>query len=228
MSQHPSRDEHDEHDGQAGHEQAGPSGRDEPDAQPAEPSPRQQANVRDMAFAVLLLVAVVGLIVTVTRGCEFSPSGPSVDRGAAPSIDAGQRLRDVARSVDFPVRHPRLAENWQANSTRTEPIGTGAQATVFTEVGWLTGKGAYLRLLQSPASPRLLVDKVAEREGAGDSARGSVDVGTVRWAVYPGHGRERSWVGEFAGVTVLISGSAGAEEFRELATAVQNARPLPR
>lgn len=179
-----------------------------------------------MVFAMLVLLAVVGLIVMLTRGCEFSPGGPSVDDSAAPSIDANERLEEMAQQVDFPLRNPELPKSWQANSSRLEPIGTGARATRYAEIGLLTGEGGYLRLLQSPASARRLVDEVAERRGAGDSALDAVRVGRVRWGVYPGSGQERSWVASLAGVQVLISGSARPGEFRELAHSVQAARPV--
>jgi ribosomal protein L16/L10AE len=54
-----------------------------------------------------------------------------------------------------------------------------------------------------------------------------VDVAGTPWAKYPGKGTEISWVASVDNVQLLITGSGTEDEFRILATAAQNAKPLP-
>ncbi|MQA11268.1 MAG: DUF4245 family protein [Pseudonocardiaceae bacterium] len=190
-------------------------------------NPRQNATVRDMVFSLLVLLAVIGVIVMMTRGCEFSPGRPTVDEGAAPTVDARAELRRMADRVEFPLRRPEPPAGWRANSARTAQLGSGERAAVLAEIGWLTGAGRYVQLVQSPASARRLVDEIARRDGAGESPTGSVRVRDVSWHVYPARPGEQAWVGTFDGVRIVISGSATPAELRALAEAIQAAKPLP-
>ncbi|TCP56283.1 uncharacterized protein DUF4245 [Tamaricihabitans halophyticus] len=181
-----------------------------------------------MIFSVLALVAIIGVVVLFTRGCEFSPGGPSIDQGAAPTVNARTELNRMAERVDFPIRQPELPAGWRANSARTTQLGTGAGAPVLAEIGWLTPDGAYLRLVQSEASTEELVDEVAGKAGAGADSEGTVRSGSVGsddllWDVYPGKDDQQTWVLKLPEVRVLISGSASGKEFGELADAVEAA-----
>jgi hypothetical protein len=93
-------------------------------------------------------------------------------------------------------------------------------------VGWVTSGGNYLRLSQSKAAVEPLV--IMEAGGDVSATRsGSVDVAGTPWAKYPGKGTEISWVASVDNVQLLITGSGTEDEFRTLATAAQNAKPLP-
>ena len=180
-----------------------------------------------MILSLVILVVIVGVLVGVTRGCEFSPSGPSVDPSSLPSVDATKELTGAGRRVTFPVRVPAVPGDWRSNSFNTAPVGQGAVATVAVRVGWVTPDGKYLRLSQSDARVELLVAEEAGSDVAANS-RGSVEVGATTWTRYPGKDTEQSWVTSLDGVQVLITGSGGEDEFRTLATATQTAKPVSR
>lgn len=188
------------------------------------PSGRARSSARDLIGALAVLLVIVGVLVGITRGCSFSPGGPSVEQGTVPSVDPATALAAAASSVDFPIRRPALTPGWRANSSSTSAVGRGA--SVIVRIGWLTPGGRYLQLSQSGGA---VPDVVAAETGRADSpSTGEVDVSGVRWAIYPGRREEKAWVARLDGVTTLITGTAGEDEFRTLADAVQSATPLPR
>jgi hypothetical protein len=180
--------------------------------------------MRDLIGALAVLLLVVVALLGFGRGCSFSPGGPSVDPGTAPTADASRELAAAASSVDFPVRRPELPAGWRANSASTSAVGAGA--SVIVRVGWLTPGGKFAQLSQSGGKvPDVLVAETG-REGA--RASGEVDVDGVRWTRFPGRRDEQAWVMQLSGTTVLITGTAGEDELRVLARAVETANPLPR
>jgi hypothetical protein len=175
-----------------------------------------------MVGALAVLLVIIGVLVGFSRACSFNPGGPSIDPAAAPTVDASRELKAAADSVDFPIRRPELPAGWRANSSSVGPVGAGA--SVVVRVGWLTPKGRFVQLSQSGAEPADVAAVETDRPDA--RPNGEVDVDGVRWTTYPGRREEIAWVTRLDGVTTLITGTAGAEEFRELARAVRAARPL--
>jgi hypothetical protein len=180
--------------------------------------------MRDLIGSLAVLLLIIGVVVAVTRGCSFSPGRPNVDPGAAPSVDASAELGAAASTVDFPIRRPVLPADWHANSASTSAVGAGA--SVIVRVGWLTPGGRFVQLSQSGGAP---ADVVIAETGQNEARQsGQVDVDGTAWTTYPGRRDEQAWVAKLGGVTTLITGSAGVDEFRVLARAVQSANPLPR
>lgn len=178
-----------------------------------------------MVGAVLILVVIIGVVLAYFGGCSFSPGGPTVDPAAAPSIDAGKKLDDAASSVTFPVREPAVPSSWRSNSSSTSAVGAGAAAEVVVRVGWVTNGGTFVQLSQSGGDQ---ADVVAEETGHVDARRtGEVEVAGVTWTTYPARRDEPAWVTELDGAVLLITGSGSETEFRQLATAAQEAEPLP-
>lgn len=176
--------------------------------------------MRDLVGALAVLLVIVGAVVGLTRGCTFSPGGPTV---APPTntVDVSQVLDSAASSVDFPVRRPALPAGWRANSSSTSAVGRGA--SVVVRVGWLT-PARYIQLSQSGGAVADVV--VAETGRAEAASSGSVEVDGVRWTTYPGRRDEQAWVTRLDKATVLITGTGSPAEFRTLALAVQTASPL--
>lgn len=188
---------------------------------------RAGLRMRDMIGAVVVLVAIIGVVMAFYGSCSFSPGGPSVDPAAAPSADASGELSRTARSVAFPVRSPAVPDGWRANSAGTSSVGAGASGDVIVRVGWLTTAGAYVQLSQSGGEAAdVLVEETGQEEAP--AASGSVEVAGVTWTSYPARRDEPAWVTELDGAVLLITGSASEAEFRQLATAVQKATPLAR
>src|SRR5256885_14038812 len=98
-----------------------------------------------MIGAVVVLLVIIGAVVGFTRGCSFSPGGPSVTPPTR-TVDVAANLAAAASSVDFPIRRPDVPEAWRANSSSTTAVGRGA--SVIVRIGWLT-PGRYLPLSQA-------------------------------------------------------------------------------
>jgi Protein of unknown function (DUF4245) len=181
--------------------------------------------MRDMVGAVVVLVAIIGVVLAFYGGCSFSPGGPSVDPASVPSADASGALARTAGSVEFPVRDPAVPKAWRANSAGTSSVGSGASGNVVVRVGWLTSSGAYLQLSQSGgAVDDVLVDETGQKDAP--AASGSVEVDGVTWTSYPARRDEPAWVTELDEAVLLITGSASEAEFRQLAAATQKASPI--
>lgn len=186
---------------------------------------------RDILMSLLVLLPLVALVAVSSRGCSFSPGGPSVDPGTAPRVDAEQELRTFARRAPFPVRVPELPAGWRANSVDRRP-GPGGAASI--RVGWLAPDGSYLRLVQSGSEEAALV--VAEtrepdrtdRPGPPPEALGPVQVVNTRWVRYLGSNGEQAWVHDAGAARWLITGTGSEAEFRRLAAATATGTVLPR
>jgi uncharacterized protein DUF4245 len=180
--------------------------------------------MRDMIGALVVLLAIIGVLVFATRSCSFSPGGPEVDPNSAPTVDVGEKLRGAAASAGFPIRQPAVPTSWHPNSSGSGPVGSGAAASIVVRVGWITQDGRYVQLSQSGGTEREVV--VAETGAADPAPTGTVEAGGHDWTTYPARRDETAWVTELDGVTLLITGNAGEAEFRTLAAAVTSAKPL--
>ncbi|MCP2165674.1 Protein of unknown function (DUF4245) [Goodfellowiella coeruleoviolacea] len=178
-----------------------------------------------MVLSLVVLGVLVVVLGGISRGCSFSPGGPSVDSAAGPTVDQDVALHRAAGLVDFPVREPQLPAGWRANSSDTVTTAAGATSV---QVGWLTAQGRYLRLAQSSAEVvdlvRLEADLAADAQ---PSAGPTMEVDGQVWTEYPGRQDERSWVTDLAGVRLLITGNGDQDEVRTVAAAVQRAPTLP-
>lgn len=187
------------------------------------PPGRAGLRMRDMIGAIVVLLVIIGVLVTFTRGCSFDPGGPDVSPGSAPSVDASAKLRDAAGSVTFPVRRPELPDGWRPNSSSTSPVGTGASANVVVRVGWVTPEGRYLQLSQSGARAE---EVLSVETGESSASTGSVEVSGVTWSVHSSRRDEVAWLTTLDGTVTVVTGSGTEEEFRELASSVLAAEPL--
>ncbi len=194
----------------------------EPPRKPA----RSALTVRDMLVALGVLVVLVGLVGGVSRGCSFSPAGPTVDSAALPVVDAPAELRRLATFVPFPLRIPAVPAGWRSNSAEQDLVDpTDPARGRAVRVGYLTPEGRYLRLLQSDGTEEALL--AAEVGAAAVAAQGTVDVAGLQFVVYRTEPDEPIWIGELDGVRVLITGSAGAPDYQALAGALVGGEQLP-
>jgi len=180
--------------------------------------------MRDMIGALVVLLAIIGVLVFATRSCSFSPSGPEVDPSAAPTADVGEKLRGAAASAGFPIRQPAVPGDWHPNSSGSGPVGSGAAASIVVRVGWITKDGRYVQLSQSGGTEREVV--TAETGVADPSPTGTVEAAGHSWMTYPSRREETAWVTRLADATLLITGNASETEFRTMAQAVTSAAPL--
>jgi len=187
------------------------------------PPGRAGLRMRDMIGAVVVLLVIVGVLVTVTRGCSFDPGGPNVSPDSAPSVDASAKLRDAAGSAPFTLRQPQVPADWRANSSSTSAVGAGADASVVIRVGWVTPSGRYLQLSQSAGRG---ADVLATETGESGRSTGTVEVAGTSWDTYDSRRDELAWLTTVDGVVMLVTGSGTEEEFRVLAEAARTATPL--
>lgn len=191
-------------------------------------SGRGAQTARDMVLSLAALLLILVAVLGFSRGCSFSPGGPSIDTSSVPTVDVHGALAGVAAGMDFPVREPKTPADWHANSTDTISIGTGDQARPVVRVGWLTPGGGFLRLSQTQGAARELIASETDDPNSEPAATGTIDVAGVSWTIYPARRDETSWLASVGGVRLLISGNGKDAEFRTLAQAVQTATPLPK
>ncbi|MGQ0575284.1 MAG: DUF4245 domain-containing protein [Pseudonocardia sp.] len=188
-----------------------------PPERPWTPPPRSSLGVRQLVGAILVLLPVILLFGGLSR-CSFSPGGPSFDPSAGPSVDAPALLRDLAPQVPFVLRVPAVPPGWRANAVDRAALDGGSAV----RVGYLTGAGRYVQLVQSDAAEEIVVRDAA---GALPPGRGTVEVAGRVWVVYGG--AEPVWVADVDGVRLLVTGSGDDAEFRVLAAAVLAGARLP-
>ena len=184
--------------------------------------------VRDMLVAVGVLVLVVLVVGGLSRGFAFSPGGPAAGSDTVPVVDAPTQLRALAPTVPFPLRVPAVPPGWRSNSVAqdlVDPADPAAGRAV--RVGYLTPEGRYLRLLQSDAVSEEAL--LAVETGSNPvPARGTTDVGGLRFVVYGVEAEEPIWIGVLDdGVRVLITGSGAETDYQALAGAVLTGEELP-
>lgn len=193
---------------------------------PPRKPPRSALTVRDMVVAMGVLALIVLVVGGVSRGCSFSPGGPTVDQGALPVVDAPAELRDLASVVPFALRVPAVPPGWRSNSVdqdRVDPADDAAGRAV--RVGYLTPEGRYVRLVQSDGTEDAVL--VAETGATPVMAGGTTDVGVLAFVVYVASDDEPIWIGELDGVRVLITGSGTEQDFQALAGALLTGDELP-
>lgn len=184
---------------------------------------RSVLSVRDLLLAMGVIIVIAVLF---TRSCSFSPGGPTVEPGSAPTVDAVARLQDAAPFTPFALHVPTVPAGWKANSVDDGPVEGGGRAV---RVGYLTDGGAYVRLVQSDASEENLV---AAEAGGPQTATGTVDAAGLTWVAYRvGPRSEAMWVAALPGANppsrLLLTGSATEADFRTLAQAAVDGRQLP-
>lgn len=176
---------------------------------------RFRNGLRDMALSMVVLGVIVLAFAALTRGCAFSPGGPSDNGVSAPPVDVSAELRAAAGQVRFPLRQPGVPAGWRASSASVDPLGAnGADHAV--RIGWVTAGGRYVQLSQSDANPADLAGLAA---GTTVAPTGSTVVAGTTWTTYPGVRSELAWVADLGPVRMLVTGNADDAEFRALASA---------
>ncbi|MEO3757774.1 DUF4245 domain-containing protein [Mycobacterium sp. B14F4] len=210
----------------------------EPQPAPRPAKSRLLQDGRDMFWSMAPLVLACIVLAGLLGMCSFQATGPG--EGPPPDYDAPAALQADADALKIPIRVPKLPDGWRSNSGsrkgidggRTDPASGQAQRAVSSTVGYLTPGGMYLGLTQSNADE----DKLVGSLNPDVVPTGVQDIGGVRWVVYEGgddEGRpaEPVWTTRLAGPTgpaqIALTGAAGTDEYRTLATATQTASPLP-
>jgi hypothetical protein len=180
-----------------------------------------------LVIACVVLAAIVGQ-------CSFQPKGPA--EGTVPSYNVPLALRADAAALPFPIRMPALPDGWHANSGGRGSIEQGRidaagkrVAALTSRVGYLAPSKMYVSLTQSDAEETALVQSIHTDV----YPSGAEDVNGVKWIVYTGgEGAEPVWTTRLQGpagsAQLAITGAAGSDDFRTLASSTQTQAPLPR
>jgi Protein of unknown function (DUF4245) len=209
----------------------------EPLPAPKPGKPRILQDGRDMFWSIAPLVIACIVLAGMLGMCSFAPDGPG--KGPVPNYDAPAALQADADALKIPIRLPQLPDGWQANSGsrkgidggRTDPASRQQSRAVSSTVGYLAPSGMYVSLTQSIADE----DKLVASINTDLYPTGTRDVDGVKWVVYEGAGQdgkaaEPLWTTRLSGpggpAQIAITGAAGTDEYRTLATATQIASPL--
>lgn len=191
-----------------------------------------------MFWSLAPLVAACILFAGMLGMCSVSTGGPG--QGPAPEFDAAAALQADADTLGIPIRMPALPEGWQPNSGgrngiedgRVDPATGQPTRAVVSRVGYLAPSGMYLSLNQSNADEAKLVGSL----GDDLAPTGVTDVDGQTWVIYEGadedgNPAEPVWTTRLTGATgpaqIALTGAAGTDEYRTLASATQAASPLP-
>ncbi|EID17253.1 DUF4245 domain-containing protein [Mycolicibacterium phlei] len=210
----------------------------QPQPQPKPAKSRLLQDGRDMFWSLAPLVAACILFAGMLGMCSVSTGGPG--QGPAPEFDAAAALQADADALGIPIRMPALPEGWQPNSGgrngiedgRVDPATGQSTRAVVSRVGYLAPSGMYLSLNQSNADEAKLVGSL----GDDLAPTGVTDVDGQTWVIYEGadedgNPAEPVWTTRLTGATgpaqIALTGAAGTDEYRTLASATQAASPLP-
>ena len=177
---------------------------------------RRNLTMRDMGVAVAILVVSLLVVVGAMGGISF---GNGTDNGTAPTADVIGGFASAGTALKAPVVVPQgLPSTWRGNSySLVDPATQGGGGVAVARGGWLTETGKFITLIQSPADATALV---SQEVGQGLASKGTADAGGAIWNVFPGQRQEPVWVRVHGGITLLITGSAGLDDFQVLAAAV--------
>jgi hypothetical protein len=180
--------------------------------------------MRDVVLTVVVLAVGVLLLAGLTKGCSFSPGGPSSNAVDVPPVDVTGELQAAAGQVKFPLREPHLPGGWHANSDSVDSLGANGSDQAV-RIGWITPGGRYVQVSQSNASVADLVRSAAGLQSDSPvQATGTQVVDSTKWTVYPGVRSETSWATDLGAVRLFITGNGTTNEFRTMAAATLSGR----
>lgn len=186
-------------------------------------------STRDLLISLGVLGVVMAFSVGFTGMCSYNP-GPADTSGQVNEVDIDTILDTDARSLSFPVRNPDMPESWQPNSGRR----TSLDGEPSSMAGWVIDETYYVSLTQTSVE---LDDAVADvddelREETGDHTSRASGVtaeqagDTVTWRIFTGDDARPVWAADLGESTVLLSGTATGDQYREMADKVVTTDPV--
>lgn len=173
---------------------------------PAKAAKRANASVIGMIIALVLCVLAFLPVVLMNP----APKGENF----RPAVDVAGIARNAADVAGFTPVTPDTGDTFKPNYARWE---TGTATGVPTwEVGYLTPKEAFIGLIQTrQANPTWVLQQTGNLPVTGTRNAGGQD-----WELRDSGKDKRSMTLEYKGTTIILSGTAGLEEFATLAAAV--------
>ncbi|GAA2236519.1 DUF4245 domain-containing protein [Herbiconiux moechotypicola] len=174
---------------------------------------RDRKTLRNLLYALLVSVALVGVIVFAVPRPEQSLLEPIDYRSVAVSAQS---------SMPIPLAVPDLPDTWESNAAELRT--SSADQVVSWYVGLITPSNEYVGLTQAIGSnPSWLSEQV----GRG-LASGTVELDGVEWTVYDNRATggtdlgnvEYALTAESGATTYIVFGTASEAEIAEVATAI--------
>ncbi|MCA4133561.1 DUF4245 domain-containing protein [Arthrobacter sp. M4] len=171
------------------------------------PKAAKRANASVIGMVLALLVCVLAFLPVVL----MNPS-PKTD-GYRPNINVSAVAANAADVAGFTPVAPETGDTFSPNYARWES-GSGSGVPTW-EVGYLTRKQDFIGLIQTrQANPTWLLQKTNNAPVTGKRSAGGHD-----WELRD-NGKNHSMILEYRGTTVILTGTAGLDEFATLAAAV--------
>lgn len=170
-------------------------------------------------ITLLVMVVMMFGVVATTGIFQFRPD--KADNSHVVAVDAKSFLGMERWALDLPLRYPEVPESWVPNSARRTMIGNQPAS----KVSWVTEKGQYLELVQSPQPEEVAVK---DWDSHAREKQGTLEAGGVtftKWGFDDGETRPL-YVARIGDVTFGISGVATESDFQTLADAVVAAQPI--
>lgn len=175
----------------------------------AKAAKRANASVIGMLIALLLCVLAFLPIVLMNPAPKSNGYKPNVDVAATAA-----NAKDVA---GFTPVAPDTGDTFSPNYARWSS-GTGDGVPTW-EVGYVTPKQAFIGIVQTrKANPTWIFQQTGSAPVTGTRSAGGHD-----WELHDTAKGNRSMVLSYRGTTIILSGSAGLDEFSTLAAAVVKA-----
>lgn len=191
---------------------SGTGGPDQPVVKPviaAKAAKRANASVIGMVMALLVCILAFLPIVLMNPAPKSDGYRPNVNVAATAA-----NAKDVA---GFTPVAPDTGDTFSPNYARWVS-GTGDGVPTW-EVGYLTPKQAFIGIVQtSKANPTWLVQQTNKAPVTGTRSAGGRN-----WELHDTAKGNRSMVLNYRGTTIILSGTAGLDEFSTLAAAVVKA-----
>jgi hypothetical protein len=185
-------------------------------ARKAESSRRHRASqtTRNLVLALVACLAVVLFLVLVV----VRPDGEKL-----PPVDYLAVAEEAQSGASETLAAPLLPQGWTSNNAQ---LGTGSDDVEAWYVGFITPSGEFIALTQGIDANATWLSTTISSEGRPLEVTGSEDLEGTEWAVYDN--REAEKPGNFAYAmsteaganTYVLNGTADANEFRTLATAL--------
>lgn len=172
------------------------------------PAASKRANASVIGMVMALLVSVLAIVPVVLLN-----AAPKTDT-YRPDVDVAAVAANAKPVAGFAPVVPQLPAGYSPNYARW--VSGTADGVSHWDVGYLTPAQQFVSVEQTAsANPTWLADQVKKAPTTGTRS-----VGGVEWTLYDKPGTEKSLVATIAGTTVIVSGSAGFNEFDAVAGAV--------
>ncbi|MEZ2389811.1 DUF4245 domain-containing protein [bacterium RCC_150] len=171
----------------------------------------KRANASVIGMVIALLVCVLAFLPIVL----MNPAPKS--NGYRPDVNVAATAANAKDVAGFTPVAPDLGDTFSPNYARW--VSGTADGVPTWEVGYLTPKQAFVGIVQTrKANPTWLSDQTAKAPVTGTRTAGGHD-----WELRDTGKGTRSMVLSYRGTTIVLSGTAGLDEFSTVATAVVKA-----